>query len=159
MQSKKWFESGRSMIEMVGVLAIMGLLTGGAFVLIKSGLVSQKISRVSDEIDILASSVGTMMAQSDSFSGLPTAIDKGQNLAKMILKSDGVSPFGGNYYVIYKALAGTNNKCKKVLTIGINNMTNASDCTEMKKRSYSGANFCEAVCNTKTLEIYYTKTK
>ena len=35
-------ESGRSMIEMVGVLAIMGMLTAGAFVLISLGINRQK---------------------------------------------------------------------------------------------------------------------
>jgi len=151
-------ESGRSMIEMVGVLAIMGLLTVGAFVLIKSSLVSQKISRVSDEIDMLVSNVRTMTARNDTFSGLPTAVDKGKNLAKLLLKSEGVSAFGGNYYVMYKTSAGTNNKCKKVLVVGIDNMTNETDCKVLAKRSYADSGFCEAVCNSKTLEIYYTKT-
>ena len=35
-------ESGRSMIEMVGVLAIMGMLTATAFALISLGINRQK---------------------------------------------------------------------------------------------------------------------
>ena len=151
-------ESGRSMIEMIGVLTVTGLLTAGGFVLIKSGLASQKISRVSDEIDMLVSNVRIMTARSDTFSGLPTTVAKGEDLAKLLLKSDNPSALGGNYYVMYKASAGTDNTCKKVLVVGINNMTNEADCKVLAKRSYAGSGFCEAVCNSKTLEIYYTKT-
>ena len=53
-QSKKP-ESGRSMIEMVGVLAVMGLISAGAFVLLRSGMSSQKRNRIQDEIGNIAS--------------------------------------------------------------------------------------------------------
>ena len=55
-QNKK-HESGRSMIEMVGVLAVMGLITAAAFVLITSAMRSQKLSRADDDISALAAGV------------------------------------------------------------------------------------------------------
>ena len=154
------FESGRSMIEMIAVIAIMGLLTASAFTLIKSGLTSQKIARTADEIDILASNVRAMTAQSIDFSSLPTTEEEGKTLAKTILKSVGtesVSPLGGTYYIMYKEEAGSDDQCKDALVVGIKSMKEAVFCETMANRSYS-IGFCEAVCDDKTLEIYYTKT-
>ena len=154
-------ESGRSMVEMVGVLAIMGLLTAGAFVLIKSSLVSQRISRITDEIDVLVANARAMTAQSNDFTQFPASDNfdtDGIALAKSILKSDGVSPFGGQYYLGYKSQAGTNDKCKKVLVVGVKSMSDSADCQMLARRDYADSNFCEAVCNSKSLEIYFTKT-
>ena len=131
MKKTKKQESGRSMIEMGGVLAIMGLVTAGAFILIQSGLSSQKISRTSDELDILVSNARSMTAQSDSFKSLGTKLDGGKTLAASMLKSDGKSPIGGDYYVY---AAGTD---YKNLYVGIDGISE-SDCTTMAARSFSG---------------------
>ena len=43
-------ESGRSMIEMLGVLAIMGLITVGAIGMIATAMRTQKRSAINDEV-------------------------------------------------------------------------------------------------------------
>ena len=70
-QNKK-HESGRSMIEMVGVLAVMGLITAAAFVLITSAMRSQKLSRADDDIAALGAGVRLLYNNSEDFSGLGT---------------------------------------------------------------------------------------
>ena len=65
------YESGRSMVEMVGVLAIAGLITAGAFVLIRAGLSSQKRSRAADEVATIVASVRSLSAEREDFANLP----------------------------------------------------------------------------------------
>ena len=43
-------ESGRSMIEMLGVLAIMGVITVGAIGMISTAMRTQKLTAVNDEV-------------------------------------------------------------------------------------------------------------
>ena len=101
MQKKQ--ESGRSLVEMVGVLALMGLISVAAFVLIQAGSGSQKRSRATDEIDIIASNVRAMVAQAidtdKPFSSLPRGTEcdedlntNANNLAKALLKSSTGAP-------------------------------------------------------------------
>ena len=89
----KKHESGRSMIEMVGVLAVMGLITAGAFVLISSAMSSQRISRVDDEVSALVQGVRLLYNANNNFTGLSD--DALQVLAFSTVKN----PFGGGYHL------------------------------------------------------------
>lgn len=60
-------QSGRSMIEMVGVLAVMGLITAGAFVLISNASASQRRNRVIDDVMNIATGVRSLYAEHDTF--------------------------------------------------------------------------------------------
>lgn len=51
---KKDLQNGRSMIEMLGVLAIIGILTVGGFSLVSKTVTENKINKVIDEISDLA---------------------------------------------------------------------------------------------------------
>ena len=51
---KKNMESGRSMIEMLGVLAIVGVLTVGGFSLVSKATTENKINQAIDEVSSLA---------------------------------------------------------------------------------------------------------
>lgn len=62
------YESGRSMIEIIGVLAVTGLLTAGGFLLVNNGMASQKRSRAIDEINILAATARSLSAGTGNFS-------------------------------------------------------------------------------------------
>lgn len=153
-------ESGRSMVEMIGVLAIMGLVTAGAFVLIQSGLTSQKMARAADEVDVLASNARIMTAGSDYTCSLPattataTTADGGK-LAKAILKSTAVTPLGGTYAIT----RSDDTKCTSSVTtdtqfkihlVGLS----ADDCVTMKSRAFSGGT---TACSGTTLSITYKK--
>ena len=148
---QKKYESGRSLVEMVGVLALMGLITAAAFVLIQAGSGSQKRSRATDEIDIIASNVRAMVAQaidtSKPFSSLPKAdacggatADGGApvNLAKALLKSQtGATPFDKkSQYSVYSSDGGA------TFTIELSNI-GEDECQSMGTRQYAnGRGIC-----------------
>lgn len=84
-------ESGRSMVEMVGVLAIMGLLTAGAFVLISYALNTEKRSRVTDDVTTIVSGVRTLHSGYDDFSNLNNSTIFGA------MSISNKNPYGGIY--------------------------------------------------------------
>lgn len=84
-------ESGRSMIEMVGVLAIMGMLTATAFTLISLGINRQKQSRVADDVVTIVSGVRTLLGDYDDFSN----IDNSTIFGAMSVSNK--NPYGGTY--------------------------------------------------------------
>jgi len=90
-QKTKKTESGRSMIEMVGVLAVMGLITATAFILISSAMNNQRMSRANDDVSAIVSGVRTMYATSPDFSNLDV------NALELLGYSDVKSPYGGKY--------------------------------------------------------------
>lgn len=157
------YESGRSMIEMVGVLAIMGLLTAAAFALIQSTMTSQKVAKVSDEIDMLASHARALAAESGNFSSLPDIEDitlgssqepKAIILARRILgKKSADKTFETGDYFLYK------DGSEKKFIIEISPISE-NDCEMMKYRAYG--NGATADCSTTddgvtSLKITYTK--
>ncbi len=83
-------ESGRSMIEMIGVLAIMGALTGVAFVMITDATASQKQRETVDEVAIIVSKVQDLHRGFDDFS-----VMDGPRILNMMGKVK--NPYGGSY--------------------------------------------------------------
>ena len=84
-------ESGRSMIEMIGVLAIMAIITAGAFALISMAFNTQKRSRVTDDVATIVSGVRDLLGEYDDFSGIDNST---------IFGAIGISnknPYGGKY--------------------------------------------------------------
>lgn len=94
MQKYKYTECdevGRSMIEIIGVLAIMGLITAGAMVLIRSGMASHKRSRTFDETMAIVENVRGLYP--DGFTDLTPIRDEGTKLIDgMYLNT--MTPFG-----------------------------------------------------------------
>ena len=149
MKNTKKHESGRSMIEMVGVLAIAGLLTAGAFVLIQNGMSSQRRARAADEVSALLASARSLSAESDDFNNIGdhkyltdvtkplsgggvTLCGAPSTYARQLLKmSTNVTPFGGDTRY---AILGADN----YLVIGIMCMEK-DDCEMMARRSFSGS--------------------
>lgn len=84
-------ESGRSMIEMVGVLAIMGMLTAPAFALISLGINRQKQARVMDDVVTIVSGVRGLLGDYDDFSN----IDNSTIFAAISVSNK--NPYGGTY--------------------------------------------------------------
>ena len=91
-------ESGRSMIEMVGVLAIMGMLTATAFALISLGINRQKQARVTDDVVTIVSGVRSLLGDYDDFSN----IDNSTIFAAMSVSDK--NPYGGNYELAVNSL-------------------------------------------------------
>ena len=61
-------ESGRSMIEMLGVLAIMGVITVAAVTMISTAMQTQKRTAVNDEVAVIVSGVRQLFGEYDDFS-------------------------------------------------------------------------------------------
>ena len=147
-------ESGRSMIEMVGVLAMVGLLAAGAFVLITSAMQSQKISRVQDDVVNIVSIVRNMSVDGKDFSNL--ADIKDVKAGKVFLDKLHIAtstPFGADSYysVVY------NPQYPDVVGVYINNI-DAKYCNALNVGGFKdavaggcGADYSSLVGNVKQL--------
>ena len=94
IKKKKKQQSGRSLIEMIGVLSIMGLITAGAFVLISSASSSQKRNRVIDDMVEITTGARSLYAEYDA---LPT-INSTTLLAALGKSTKG--PYSGSTYSV-----------------------------------------------------------
>ena len=72
-------QSGRSMIEMLGVLAIIGVLSVGGIAGYSKAMNKFKTNQVADLVSMLIANIKTMYAQQNSYEGLnnKTAVDMG----------------------------------------------------------------------------------
>ena len=89
-------ESGRSMVEIVGVLAMMGLITAGAFVLIRNGMATQKRNTVIDDVSKIVTGIRTLYAEYDDLSELK---NKG-NDAMAAMEIDTKGPYENTVYSV-----------------------------------------------------------
>ncbi len=119
-------ESGRSMIEMLGVLAIMGLITVGAIRMVSVAMKSSKRSVVSDEVIQMVSGVRTLLAEYDGFDGINN---------DTIFNVIGMSPknsFGG----VYRLSVDPNNS--KQFIVSIEGLSK-SDCEYFVSKAWTGS--------------------
>lgn len=84
-------ESGRSMIEMLGVLAIMGVITVGAIAMISRAMRTQKLNMVNDEVMQIVTMVRNIHGEYDDFSNM-----NGTTIFGAIGMSN-KNPYGGLY--------------------------------------------------------------
>lgn len=84
-------ESGRSMIEMLGVLAIMGVITVGAITMISFAMRSQKRSAVNDEVTQIVTGVRQLLGGYDDFTNINNSTIFGA------IGMSSKTPYGGNY--------------------------------------------------------------
>ena len=84
-------ESGPSIIEMLGGLAIMGVITAGAIALISNAMRMQKRNTVNDEVMQIVTNVRQLLGEYDDFSTINNSTIFGA-----IGMSD-KNPYGGNY--------------------------------------------------------------
>ena len=117
-------ESGRSMIEMVGVLAIMGMLTATAFALISLGINRQKQARVTDDVVTIVSGVRSLLVDYDDF----TNIDNSTIFAAMSVSNK--NPYGGTYEV------GVNPSNVRQFFVKINGLSK-SDCEALMTKAWT----------------------
>ncbi len=84
-------ESGRSMIEMLGVLAIMGVITIGAIGMIAMAMNTQKRTTVNDEVIQMVTQVRTLLGGYDDFSNIDNSTIFGA------IGMSNKNPYGGTY--------------------------------------------------------------
>ena len=94
-QSNKHNQSGRSMIEMLGVLAIVGVLSAGGIAGYSMAMQSYKTNELIEKMHVIQTRVRTLY-KNGNYTGLSntTIINSGKLKAK-----DLENPFGGNLYV------------------------------------------------------------
>ena len=138
MRNKKNQESGRSMIEMVGVLAVMGLITAGAFALISSAISSQKLSTLDDDVGAIVSGVRLLYNGQDTFKGLTN------KALGLIGYANVKNPYGGHYYI----QADTNQARFVVI---VDHLT-VGECNSLKQRKWPGGNVGKAA-GTNNVEL------
>ena len=66
-------ESGRSMIEMLGVLAIVGVLSVGGIAGYSKAMTKFKTNKVADQVSMIVTNIRTLYAQQKDYAGLNNA--------------------------------------------------------------------------------------
>ena len=91
-------QSGRSMVEMLGVLAIIGVLSVGGISGYSKAMAKFKLTKAQDQLTMLLMNIRTAYATSPSYSGLTAANAVAYNLAPsdMITGSTLHNAFGGS---------------------------------------------------------------
>ena len=79
MNNYKKLESGRSMIEMLGVLAIIGVLSVGGIAGYSKAMTKFKTNKVADNVAMIVTNIRTLYAQQKTYTGLEnkTAVQMG----------------------------------------------------------------------------------
>ncbi|MBE6463110.1 MAG: hypothetical protein E7005_05065 [Alphaproteobacteria bacterium] len=92
---------GRSMIEMLGVLAIVGVLSVGGIAGYSKAMVKFKTNKLLDQITQTITNIQTMFAQSRDYRGLSNDTAIGAQLvpAEMIINNSIINVFGGEVYI------------------------------------------------------------
>lgn len=101
-------QSGRSMIEMLGVLAIIGVLSVGGIAGYSKAMMKFKINKIIDQVTHIATNTRTLYAQQTSYSGLyvtnavqmgiiPTEL--GTEISTDQYASKLKNPFNGSVYI------------------------------------------------------------
>ena len=95
-------ESGRSMVEMLGVLAIVGVLSVGGIAGYSQAMSKFKVTKAMDQVQTIITNIRTLYASQRTY----TALTAAQALSMGILTEEsydstankGLNPFGGNIY-------------------------------------------------------------
>ena len=96
-------QKGRSMVEMLGVLAIIGVLSVGGISGYSKAMAKFKLTKAQDQITMLLMNIRTAYATSPSYSGLSTSVSRDFNIAPSDMFSTVAgqlnNAFGGRAYV------------------------------------------------------------
>ncbi len=146
-------ESGRSMLEIIGVLAIMAIMSAGAFVMIRNAMATQRRNTVMDDFSKIVTGVRTLFADHDDLSELK---DKGADvMVAMSIDSDG--PYAGS---VYEVNINTNDSTNQTFVVTIKNLP-TKDCVVLSQKSWqnSVSPYKNSNCNTGTryVSVYYEK--
>lgn len=126
-------ESGRSMVEMIGVLSVMGLITAGAFALISYGMASHRISRANDDVANIAENVRALFAESANYNNLPSTYLAGTTLLDAMSLTT-TTPFGSS--TTYSVIQDSENSKGFVVVL---NGLNANMCSVLANRAWVGS--------------------
>ncbi|MBS4772891.1 MAG: hypothetical protein KHX55_01285 [Proteobacteria bacterium] len=147
-------QSGRSMVEMLGVLAIIGVLSVGGISGYSKAMAKFKLTKAQDQLTMLLMNIRTAYATSPSYTGLTPANAVAYNLAPTdMVSGTGDSAtlhnaFGGE--VLIKA-GGTSNTKFAIVFNGLGKETCASlASTDWGSDGLVGINISEAAVDDPT---------
>ena len=103
-------QAGRSMVEMLGVLAIIGVLSVGGISGYSKAMAKFKLTKAQDQISMLLMNIRTAFATSPNYGGLTNSAAIDYNIAPgdMIVGSSGINhAFGGAVSVSACNASGT----------------------------------------------------
>jgi len=116
-------ESGRSMIEMLGVLAIMGVITVAAIAMISAAMRSANRSAVQDQVTQIVTGVRSLLGGFDDYSG----IDNGTIFAAIGVSNR--NPYNGEYTLAAHPADA------RLFVLNITGL-NRSDCTYFRTKAW-----------------------
>ncbi len=96
-------QSGRSMIEMLGVLAIIGVLSVGGIAGYSKAMTKFKINKTMQQITEIATNIRTLYAQQKDFNGLNNTMAIQMGIVPDELRTSGsriINAFGGDAYIV-----------------------------------------------------------
>lgn len=129
-------ESGRSMIEMLGVLAIMGVITVGAIGTITYAMRMQKQSSVNDQVYQIVLGIRQLLGEYDDFSN----IDNSTIFTALAISPK--NPYGGNYSV------SVNTANTRQFIVSIDGLSQ-SDCKALLTKAWTDSiNGAKGVCDS-----------
>ena len=122
-------ESGRSMIEMLGVLAIIGVLSVGGIAGYSKAMNKFKTNKVADQVSMIIANVKTLYAQQNTYHGLDnkTAVEMGvipDELGKAGASATATvlkNPYNGLVFI--KAAGSTTSTDEKAFVINYNGLS------------------------------------
>ena len=119
-------EQGRSMVEMLGVLAIIGVLSVGGISGYSKAMAKFKLTKAQDQITMLLMNIRTAFATSPNYGGLTNTTAKSYNIAPgdMISGSDLQHAFGGGVKVNSCNSSGNDDISGQYFYIQLNNLGN-----------------------------------
>ena len=95
-------QSGRSMVEMLGVLAIIGVLSVGGIAGYSKAMNKYKISKTTDQVSMLIANIRTMFSAQGDYKGLTTS----SAISFGVIPDDMVKTVNGSQ-VVNNAFGGT----------------------------------------------------
>lgn len=115
-------EQGRSMIEMLGVLAIVGVLSVGGIAGYSKAMNKFKTNKAIDQINMISTNIRTLYSSQRSYHGLTNELAKAVNLipAEMYDEVSGstiTNAFGGTVDIAVAGATGEDDEKAYIITI------------------------------------------
>ena len=125
-------------------MAIMGLITAAAFILIRGGLASQKRSVIDDDVAQIVTGVRTLYADYDN---LPASFDGTKTLSALSIDTN--APYEGATYELSR-------ESGSVFVVKIKKLPE-NECTVLSTKTWAEAIDGTAKCESGTITIKYKK--
>ncbi len=120
-------EQGRSMIEMLGVLAIIGVLSAAGLAGYSKAMEKHKINKLKEQIAVISTNIISSFQNERDYSALGSDKTAGTTFAinlnaippEMVQNGAAINPFKGNVYVYAVDYAGVENGAFKIDVEGL----------------------------------------